>query len=197
MRVIKYINIVDLSIVSASYQLDPTVYKKLIWIDDNGDRQEHPLLSIPSKYWKTVPNDYPEEMNQAEKDVVDAGDLEEYKTEKIGRIKSKSNALYQQGAEHPSVPGTFFFIDTNSKADWNTERNNISEEPDPNDSFPEDYGTTTDEEYEIQDYAEFKDVHKAIRERVKYITKEERKLLRDIRQANSTAEVDAVIDARV
>jgi hypothetical protein len=35
------------------------------------DGVEHPILSIDSKYWKPVENDYPIEMSQAEKDIED------------------------------------------------------------------------------------------------------------------------------
>jgi len=79
--------------------------------------------AVPFKYWKDSGgqnngHQVIVEMDQAEKDVVDADDLPAVKAAKNNEIRARTAEIYLAGFEHPAASGKFFPLDSESRFEW-------------------------------------------------------------------------------
>ena len=87
MKVLEYINIKTLEIVNTNVP-DLSIHKKIKWIDDDGNFQKHPIVLVDPKYWQIVENDYPIEMNQSNKNIIDSNEFQKIKGDKKREVKT-------------------------------------------------------------------------------------------------------------
>lgn len=126
----------------------------------------------------------------------DAIELEEAKAAKRAEIANNTIAFYAAGFEHPTDDQVKFGLNDTWAINWNAIRADFLDDGNPADSFPYEVGTLDGEDYFISNYQEFKDIYKAGKARRKYLIKNERKLFKDIKNADTLQEVAAIVDNR-
>lgn len=103
MDIRKYWDCQENAIINSSFQLNESRYKKLVWIDENGDEQMHAIMSVNSQYWKPVVNDYPVEMDQAEKDALKNNELDQAYADRLVALNANTMRLAQKGYNYTSA----------------------------------------------------------------------------------------------
>lgn len=168
--------------------INPNDYNLNDWVvtDDVSEIQ-----TIPHEYWK-VSDDIIVEMNQAEKDIVDADNLSNLKLARYNEIDIKTGELISLGFEFPSASGNIFSFSTNAQSNLLGTFTAKDLLPYP---FP--WNTKDDElTYQIVDSTEMANFFMTALGTKKARQDSGSALKSQIRDAVNKAAVDAVIDNR-
>nr|BDD44674.1 hypothetical protein 4 [Legionellales bacterium] len=160
--------------------------------DGSGTINELTIPECDKKYWK-IENEEVVEMDAGEKAVVDSAELDAAKDTKILAIDSRTRQLIFGGFDYN---GSQFSLSLEAQTNWNTLRIEILDEANPEDAFPLYVTTLDNSEYTIPDYAEFKAIYKAGKKKKKDYIDDGRALKIQVKQADTVAEVEAIIDTR-
>ena len=146
---------------------------------------------VEKKYWKIVDENV-SEMNQSEKDAVDAELLEPMKLNKINQIDRRTNELISQGFVFDS---THFSLSPAAQFNWNSIKVAVDGGILTESDFPYSISTYDDGEYDLA-WSDINAFSTQVLGTVAYHLGTGRALKQSVKVATTEAELNAIVDNR-
>ena len=183
-------NVINRTTLEQKFSVNTPDYPVDIWII-NPDMSN--VVGVPKKYWK-IEGDLVLEMNQAEKDAVDAAHLGQHKLERYIAIDVRTDELISEGFEFPD--GYEHYYSLSAEGQLNI-LGAYTAKDSPYFAYPIKWPTILDDyELSINNAATLEAFYLTAVGTVRVVRDSGTVIKEAIRAATTTAEVDAIVDPR-